>query len=374
MAKLDILIRSWFFKSFLFCMSFLGSIQTVSADVSKLLHFYNWSDYIASSTLTNFEKRTGIKVIYDVFDSNEMLDGKLMAGNIGFDLVVPSDNFLARQLHYHIYQPIDKRRLSNYNNLDKTFLKLLQIHDPGNRFGIPFMWQTTGIGINKTKIKEMLGEDVLLNSWDLLFKVENIKKLHQCGVAFLDAPTEIYPTVLNYLGKTTNNASKADYDQATQLLLDIRPYITYFHSSKYINDLASGDICIAVGWSGDVLQAKRAAKNAHKKFDIDYLIPKEGALISFDLLAIPKDAKNINEVYQFINYLLEPKVIAEISNDIFYPDANIKSKSFLKSDIINNKTIYPSQRTLKRLFPVTELTPDRDRYLVRLWTKVLTGD
>lgn len=345
----------------------------MTAKPQNHLYFYNWTDYIAPNTIKNFEKQTGIKVTYDVFDSNEMLDGKLMAGNTGFDLVVPSDNFLARQLHYNIYQPLDKNRLSHYSNLDKKLLEMLEIHDPGNRYGIPYLWQTTGIGINTTKVKQILGDNAPLDSWDLLFKLENIKKLHRCGIAFLDAPSEIYPTVLKYLGKSPTTATKKDYLQANELLLAIRPYVTYFHSSKYINDLASGDICVAIAWSGDIMQAKNAAKNANKPFDIDYTVPKEGALISFDLLAIPKQAKNMDETYQFLNYLLAPNVIADISNHIFYPNANKASKPFLNNDVINNSAIYPPKSIMDRLFTVTELPPKTDRFIVRLWTKVLTG-
>lgn len=366
--KLMCRIRSFFLVFFLF-----WSLQTFSVVTARTLHFYNWTDYISPQVLTDFEKQTGINIVYDVFDSNEMLDGKLMAGNTGFDLVMPSDNFLARQIHYSIYQRIDKSRLSNYKNLDPRFLKLMQVYDPGNLYGVPFMWQTTGIGINVTKVREILGKDVPLDSWDLLFKKENIKKLYSCGVAFLDAPTEIYPTVFKYLGIDPLHAIAADYDRATQLLMKIRPYITYFHSSKYINDLASGDICIAIGWSGDILQAERAAENAKAKYKIEYIIPKEGALISFDLLSIPKDAKNVDEAYQFINYLLRPEVIAKVTNHIFYPNANRLSKPFLRADIANNKAIYLPQATLKRLFSVRELSADQTKQLTRDWTRIMTG-
>lgn len=366
MTKSFFLVKYYLFFTLL-------AIFNLSAAPSKNLYFYNWSDYIAPDTIPNFERQTGIIVNYDVFDSNEILDSKLMAGNIGFDLVLPSDIFFSRQLNSNIYQPINKKKLGNYKYLDKKFLKFAQIYDPNNRYGIPYMWQTTGIGINVTKVRQILGQDTSLNSWDLLFKIENIKKLSQCGVAFLDAPSEIYPTVLKYLGKDPNKATKTDYLQANELLLSIRPYITYFHSSKYINDLASGEICIAIAWSGDVFQAARAAKNANKNFKIDYIVPKEGALISFDILAIPKEAKNIDETYQFLNYLLDPKVIANISNYIFFPNINKKSIAYLHQEVINNKAIYPPKETMKRLFAITELSPEVERYTSRLWTKILTG-
>lgn len=340
---------------------------------AKQLNFYNWSDYIAPDTIKNFQQKTGINVTYDVFDSNEVLDSKLMAGNTGFDVVMPTDSFLARQLHAHIYMPLDKDKLPNYEHLDPKFLKMMEKFDPKNLYAIPYMWQSTGIGFDVDKVKQILGENVSLDSWDLLFNEENIKKLSQCGVAFLDAPSEIFPTVLNYLGKDPNSKQVNDYYEAANLLTKIRPYITYFHSSKYINDLADGDICVAIGWSGDFFQAARAAKNAGQKKSIHYLVPKEGAIITFDALAIPNGAKNSEEAYQFLNYLLEPKVIANITNHIFYPNANKDAKQYLDNDVINNPAIYPPEDVLARLFPIKEQSPKIDRLMVRLWTKVLSG-
>lgn len=345
----------------------------VMATNSSLLHIYNWSDYIAPDTIANFEQKTAIKVTYDVFDSNELLDGKLMTGNTGFDLVVPSDNFLARQIKVGLYLPLDKSKLPNYKNLDPILLQMMALHDPQNTYSIPYMWQSTGIGYNIKKVQSILGDDAPLDSWDLVFNIENLKKLNECGVAFLDTPSEMYPTVLNYLGKDPNSHNPKDYEQATHFLETLRPYVTYFHNSKYITDLSGGDICVAIGWSGDMMQAYDAAIKAKQGVNIGYSIPKEGAMISFDVWAIPKDAKHINSAYQFLNYLLEPQVIANVTNYIFYPSANKEAIAFVNPNIRNNPNIYPSDEVLKRLFIVTEQSPKIDRVMVRLWTKVLSG-
>lgn len=337
------------------------------------LHIYNWSDFIAKDTIANFEQLTHINVTYDVYDSNEVLDGRLMAGKTGYDVVVPSDNFLARQLRVDIYQPLDKTKLPNYYHLDEKFLEMMAIHDPENRYAIPYIWQSTGIGYNVKKVRQILGENAPVDSWDLIFKPENLAKLKQCGVAFLDTASEMFPTVLNYLGKDPNSQKQADYDQATQFLKTLRDYVTYFHNSKYINDLSAGDICVAIGWSGDIQQAASAAKLAKNGVEIDYFVPKEGAIISFDALAIPKDAHNIKEAYTFLNYLLEPQVMANITNGIYFPSANKDALQYVKPDVRNNPIVYPDKDVINRLFIVKEQSPNIDRMMTRMWTRVLTG-
>ncbi|XKM12532.1 extracellular solute-binding protein [Orbaceae bacterium ac157xtp] len=342
------------------------------ADKSEL-HIYNWSDFIAPNTISDFETQYNVKVTYDVFDSNEVLDGKLMSGNTGFDIVVPSDSFLARQLHADIYQPLDRTKLPNYHHLDAKMLKTMQIHDPDNKYAIPYLWQSTGIAYNVNKVKEILGDDAPLDSWDLVFNAENLKKLSRCGVSFLDAPSEVFPTVLNYLGKDPNSQNTADYEVATQFLENLRPYVTYFHNSKYINDLSGGDICVAIAWSGDVMQATVAADEADDGVKIAYIVPKEGAILSFDVFAIPKNAKNIDQAYQFLNYILEPKVIANITNSTLFPNPNKDDMPFVDKDVKNNPNVYPPQKILDRLFPIKEQPPKMDRVMARLWTRVLTG-
>lgn len=345
--------------------SFAGEVQN--------LHIYNWSDYIAPDTIMTFKKQTQINVTYDVFDSNEVLESKLMAGRTGFDLVVPTDSFLARQIKANIYQPLNKSLLPNLKHLDRRMLKMMEIYDPDNRYAIPYMWQSTGIGYNLDKVKAILGDEVPLDSWDLVFKPENLKKLNRCGVAFLDAPSEMYPTVLHYLGRDPNSQESKDYTEATRLLEMLRPYVTYFHNSKYISDLSGGDICIAIGWSGDVMQAADAAVQANHGVKVGYIIPKEGAIITFDVFAIPKDAKNVAAAHQFLNYLLEPKVIAAITNRIFYANVNQDAVPYIDAEVLANPGIYPAPDVMARLFPIIEQSPGLDRLMVRLWTRVVSG-
>lgn len=319
----------------------MAASVTASAD-EKTLHIYNWSDYIAPNTVPDFQKETGIKVVYDVFDSNEVLEGKLMAGSTGFDLVVPSASFLERQLAAGVFQPLDKSKLPNYKNMDPELLKMVAQHDPGNKYAIPYLWATTGIGYNVDKVKAVLGKDAPVDSWDLVLKPENLEKLKSCGVSFLDAPAEIYATVLNYLHLDPNSTKASDYTgAANDLLLKLRPNIRYFHSSQYINDLANGDICVAIGWAGDVMQAGNRAKEAKNGVNVAYSIPKEGALAFFDVFAIPADAKNLDEAYQFLNYLMEPKVIAQISNTVYYASGNKAATPLVNEDVRNNPGIYP---------------------------------
>ncbi|OON40893.1 spermidine/putrescine ABC transporter substrate-binding protein PotF [Izhakiella australiensis] len=353
-----------------------GVVMAASTGVTaedKTLHVYNWSDYIAADTVPNFEKQSGIKVVYDVFDSNEVLEGKLMAGKTGYDVVVPSSSFLARQLQSGVFQPLDKSKLPNYKNLDPDLLKKLEQHDPGNKYAIPYMWATTGIGYNVDKVKQVLGKDAPVDSWDLVLKPENLEKLKSCGVSFLDAPEEIFATVLNYMGKDPNSSKADDYKAAADLLLKLRPSIRYFHSSQYINDLANGNTCVAIGWAGDVLQAKNRANEAKNGVHIAYSIPKQGALAFFDMLAIPKDAKNLDAAYQFLNYLMEPKVIAEISNKMFYANGNKAALPFVDESIRNNPGIYPTPDTMAKLFLLKVQEPKLDRVRTREWTRVKSG-
>ncbi|MEC5341861.1 spermidine/putrescine ABC transporter substrate-binding protein PotF [Brenneria populi] len=351
----------------------MAASVTASAE-EKVLHVYNWSDYIAPDTLQNFQKETGIKVVYDVFDSNEVLEGKLMAGSTGFDLVVPSASFLERQLASGVFQPLDKSKLPNYKNLDPELLKLIAQHDPDNKYALPYLWATTGIGYNVDKVKAALGADAPVDSWDLVLKPENLEKLKSCGVSFLDAPEEIFATVLNYQGKDPNSGKANDYTtSATDLLLKLRPNIRYFHSSQYINDLANGDICVAIGWAGDVMQAANRAKEAKNGVNIHYSIPKEGALAFFDVFAIPADAKNVDSAYQFLNYLLKPDVIANISNHVYYANANKEAVPLVNEDIRNDPGIYPPADVRAKLFTLKVQSPQIDRTRTRAWTRVKSG-
>jgi putrescine transport system substrate-binding protein len=351
---------------------FLGT--TAIAAEEKVLNVYNWSDYIAEDTIANFEKETGIKVTYDVFDSNEVLEAKLLAGNTGFDLVVPSLTFLARQIEAGVFRPLDKSKLDNYKNLDPQLMQRVATLDKDNAHAIPYLWGTTGIGYNVNKVAEVLGDDAPVDSWSLLFDPENLKKLKACGVAFLDAPVEVIPAALNYLGEDPNTFdAKLIQGKAQDLLTELRPYITYFHSSQYINDLANGDICVALGWSGDILQAADRAAEADNGVEVAYVIPKEGAAMWFDMMAIPKDAKHPDNAHLFLNYLMRPDVIAEISNYVWYANANTASTPLVDKEILEDPGIYPTAEAASKLYTFKVLPPKVDRIYTRTWTRVKTG-
>ncbi|MDO4234899.1 MULTISPECIES: polyamine ABC transporter substrate-binding protein [Pseudomonas] len=349
-----------------------GITLAVSVQAAPTVHVYNWSDYIGPDTLANFEKATGIKPVYDVFDSNETLEGKLLAGRTGYDVVVPSNHFLGKQIKAGAFQKLDKSLLTHYANLDPALLKRLEKNDPGNAYAVPYLWGTNGIGYNVDKVKEVLGVDKI-DSWAVLFEPENMKKLASCGVSFMDSADEMLPAVLNYMGLDPNSTNPADYKKAEEKLLKVRPYVTYFHSSKYISDLANGNICVAAGFSGDVFQARARAAEAGKGVNIAYAIPKEGGNLWFDVLAIPKDATNVKEAHAFINYLLQPEVIAQVSDYVGYANPNPGSDSLMEQSIRTDAAVYPPQAVLDRTFVNGELPPTVQRLMTRSWTKVKTG-
>ena len=359
----------------------LGKILTTTAlsvglaslaQADGTVHIYNWSDYIGEETLAEFQQATGIKPVYDVFDSNETLEGKLLAGRSGYDVVVPSNHFLGKQIKAGAFQKLDRSKLPNWNNLDPALLKQLEANDPGNQYAVPYLWGTNGIGYNVAKIKEVLGVDKI-DSWSVLYEPENIKKLSACGVAFLDSADEMIPSMLNYLGLDPNSQKADDIAKAEAKLLEVRPYVTYFHSSKYISDLANGNICAAVGYSGDVLQAADRAAEAGKGVEIAYAIPKEGANLWFDMLAVPKDASNVDQAHAFINYLLDPKVIAQVSDYVGYANPNPKAGELMDQDIRQDESVYPPQAVLDKLYISAELPPKAQRLMTRSWTKIKSG-
>ncbi|CAN7186332.1 polyamine ABC transporter substrate-binding protein [Pseudomonas sp. LjRoot277] len=349
-----------------------GLTLAVSVQAAGTVHIYNWSDYIGETTLADFQKETGIKPVYDVFDSNETLEGKLLAGRTGYDVVVPSNHFLGKQIKAGAFQKLDKSKLPNYLNLDPVLLKRLEQNDPGNLYAVPYLWGTNGIGYNVDKIKAVLGVDKI-DSWAAVFEPENIKKLHSCGVAFLDSADEMMPTVLNYMGLDANSTNPEDYKKAEAKLLAVRPYVTYFHSSKYIADLANGDICIAIGFSGDMFQARNRAAEAKKGVNIAYSIPKEGGALWFDMLAIPKDSANVKEAHAFINYLLKPDVIAQVSDSVGYANPNPGSDTLMEQSIRTDESVYPPQAVLDKTYVSIELPPNIQRLMTRSWTKVKSG-
>jgi len=339
----------------------------------KVVNVYNWSDYIDDSIIADFTKETGIKVVYDVYDSNEILETKLLAGGTGYDVVVPTASpFLARQIEAGVYQKLDKSKLPNLTNAWDVVAERVASFDPGNEYSVNYMWGTTGIGYNTKKIKEALGLDAI-DSWDVIFKPENAAKLADCGVYFLDSPTDIIPTAMNYLGLKADSTAGEDIAKAEELMLSIRPSIRKFHSSEFINALANGDICLAVGFSGDLFQARDRAAEADQGVDIAYVIPKEGAEMWFDQMAIPADAKHVDEAHAFINYILKPEVAAKASNYVFYANGNKASQPLLEKEILDDKAIYPDEATLAKLFTVKPYDAKTQRLVTRSWTKIVTG-
>ena len=344
----------------------------VSLAEDKVVNVYNWSDYIDNSILTDFTKETGIKVVYDVFDSNEILETKLLAGGSGYDVVVPTAPFLARQIQAGVFQKLDKSKLPNLKNMWPEVMNRLAKYDPDNQYAVNYMWGTTGIGYNVDKVKAVLG-DVPIDSWDVLFKPENAEKLKSCGINILDASDETFAIAMNYLGKPGDSKKKEDLEAGGDVYMKIRPYVRTFNASAYIDDLANGDICITIGWSGDVLQAKNRADEAKNGVKINYIIPKEGTYMWFDNLAIPADAKHVDEAHAFINYLMRPEVIAKASNYVQYANGNLASQKFVDEAILKNPNVYPTDQVLKRLFTISPYGPKEQRVINRLWTQIKTG-
>ncbi|MFF7706472.1 extracellular solute-binding protein [Pseudomonas sp. NPDC007930] len=358
----------------LLAMSLLGAMAgAVHAD-DKVLHVYNWSDYIAPDTVKKFEEANpGVKVVYDVYDSNETLEAKMLAGHSGYDIVVPSNNFLAKQIKAGVYETLDKSKLSNWSNLNQGQLKAVgDASDKGNEHAFPYMWGSIGIGYNPDRVKAALGVDKI-DSWDVLFKPENIAKLKSCGVSFLDSPTEMMPVALHYLGLKTDTQDKADIKKAEDLFLKIRPNVAYFHSSKYISDLANGNICVAVGYSGDVYQAKSRADEAGGKVKVAYTIPKEGAGSFYDMVAIPKDAENKELAYKWMNFILQPEIMAEITNAVRFPNINDKATPLVDKDITSDPGVYPPAEVKAKLYAIADLPQPTLRELTRSWTKIKSG-
>ncbi|RYC10292.1 polyamine ABC transporter substrate-binding protein [Ciceribacter ferrooxidans] len=339
----------------------------------RVVHVYNWSDYIDESVLEEFTKETGIKVVYDVFDSNELLETKLLAGGSGYDVVVPTAPFLARQIQAGVFQKLDKSKLPNLKNMWPDVMERLAKYDPGNEYAVNYMWGTTGIGYNVDKVKAALG-DVPVDSWDVLFKPENAEKLKSCGINILDASDETFAIALNYVGKNPDSKEAAELEEGGKVYMDIRPSVKTFNSSSYIDDLANGDICMTIGWSGDVLQAKARAEEANNGVHVEYVIPKQGTYMWFDNLAIPADAKNVEEAHAFINFLMKPEVIAKASNYVQYANGNLASQSLLDESVFKNPSVYPDPETMKKLFTISPYGPKEQRVLNRVWTQIKTGN
>jgi putrescine transport system substrate-binding protein len=347
----------------------------LSAEAAKerTVNFYNWSDYIEPKVLEDFTRETGIKVKYDTFDSNDLLETKLLAGRSGYDLVVPTAYFLERQIKAGVFQKLDKSKLSNLGNAWDEIARRLSAYDPGNQYAVNYMWGTIGIGYNVKKAREVLGADAKVDSWDIVFKPEVLAKFKDCGVHMLDAADDVFAAALNYLGLDPNTKNPPDFDKAADLLTRLRPSVRKFHSSEYLNALASGEICLVLGYSGDIKQAQKRAAEAKNGVEIEYAVPKGGAQLWFDNLAIPKDARNVAEAHALINYLLKPDVAAKNTNFISYANGNAASRPLIDKAILEDKTVYPDDATMKTFYTITAHDQKTQRLMNRLWTRIKTG-
>ncbi|MFJ6327384.1 MULTISPECIES: polyamine ABC transporter substrate-binding protein [unclassified Rhizobium] len=348
------------------------SLATVAQAEDKVVNIYNWSDYIDNSILSDFTKETGIKVVYDTFDQNETLETKLLAGKTGYDIVVPTAYFLQRQIKAGVFQKLDKSKLSNLSNMWDTVQQRIATYDPGNQYAIDYMWGTSGVGYNVDKVKQILGSDEAPDI-NVIFDPKLAAKFKDCGIYMLDSSTDVIPAALRYLGLDPNSTKQEDFKKAEDLLTSIRPFVRKFHSSEYINALANGDICIAFGYSGDVLQARNRASEAKNGVNIGYSIPKKGAQMWFDVMAIPADAPHVAEAHIFLNYIMRPEVIAKASDFVTYANGNKASQQFVSKDVLNDPAVYPTDEVREKLFTLTPWDSKTQRLATRLWTKVTTG-
>lgn len=347
------------------------SISAASAQ-QRVVHVYNWSDYVDAKLIDEFTRETGIKVIYDTYDSNETLEAKLLAGRSGYDLVAPSGTFLQRQIQSGLYRPLDRSKLSNAKHLWPEVDARLAVYDPGNQHAVNYMWFTTGIAYDVAKAKTRIG-DQPLNTWDILFKPDLLRKFADCGVYVLDSPEDLFAIALRYLKLNPDSKVPGDIAKASALLQRIRPSVRRFHSSEYINGLANGDICLAVAWSGDSFQAKNRAREAGNGIEIGYVIPREGTLMSMDNFAIPKDAVNVEEAYAFIDFLLRPENAARNTTASNFANGVLAAASMILPEIIQNKAIYPDDEVMSRLFTVSPPDRQTQRTITREWTRIKTG-
>jgi putrescine transport system substrate-binding protein len=342
------------------------------AQKQRVVNYFNWSDYQDPTVLDAFTKETGIAVRFDTFDSNDTLEAKLLAGHSGYDVVVPSAYFLARQIKAGIFRKLDKSQLPNLKYVWPEIAKQLAIYDPDNQYAVNYMWGTTGIGYNVKTVKRILGPDGAIDSWDYIFNPEKIAKFQSCGIHLLDSSDDIMSAGLHHLHLDPNSSDPGDLNKVTDLLLKIRPYVRKFHSSEYLNALATGEICLVVGFSGDVKQAQKRAAEAKGGIEIGYSIPKEGAQLWFDNLAIPKDAPDPEEAHVLINYLIRPDVAAKNTNYVSYPSGDAPSDLIDKS-ILEDRTVYPDSTTMAKLYTIIAHDQKTQRLINRLWTRIKTG-
>lgn len=357
-------------------MAFVAAVFTIggaSAAEEKVLNVYNWSDYVAPDTLEKFTAETGIKVNYDVYDKNELLAAKLMAGRSGYDVVFPSASpHFSQQIKAGLYRKLDRAKLSNFATIDKDVLATLSQSDPGNLHGVPYMISATGFGYNVDMIKKA-APDAPVDSWAMLFDPKVVSKFKACGASLLDDPVEVVPAALSYLGKLGTSQTDEDLKAATAVVAEVRPQLRYFHSSKYINDLANGDSCLAHGYVGDLVQARNRANEANKGVKIAIAIPKEGAVVNIDVMAIPADAPHPDNAHAFINFLMRAEVIAAVTNVTGYANAIVPAAQFVNAEIKDDPVIYPSAEVRAKEFIVMPAPREYERARTRAWTKVKTG-
>ncbi len=351
----------------------LAGLAAGPAFAQGTVNVYNWSDYIAEDTVAKFEAETGYTVVYDVYDSNETLEAKLLAGNSGYDLVVPTSSFLERQIAAGVYQPLNRELLPNWGNLDPALMEQAAAYDEGNTHAVIYMWGTTGLGRNTASVAERLGPDAPVDSLSLIFDPANAEKLADCGITLLDSPTDVLPAALAYLGLDPTSSEAEDLEKAGALLESIRPYVRYFSSSQYISDLANGEVCVSFGFSGDVFIAAGRAAEVGNGIEIAYEIPVEGAMQWFDMMAIPVDAPNPEGAHAFINFIMKPEITADITNYVFYASANTPAKEFIDPEILGDPSVFPTPEMLAKLYPSVTHDARTDRLITRIWTTVRTG-
>lgn len=352
----------------------LTALPAHAQEEEKVLNIYNWSDYIAEDTIANFEKETGIKVRYDNFDNNEIVHAKLVAGKTGYDLIVPSSNWVKLQIDGGLLRKLDKDKIPNLKNLDPGVQAQLAKLDPGNQYMVNWMWGFTTVGINVDKVKAALGSTPMpANAWDLVFNPEYVSKLKGCGVSFLDSATEIMPAALHYVGKPAYSKNPSDYALASQMLKKVRPYVTLFSSSGYINDMAGGSICVAIGWSGDINIARQRAIDGKTGNHVEALLPSTGGLLFFDVMVVPADAPHPGNAQKFIDYILRPEVHASLTNKVFYANPTPASKKFVRPDVANNPTVFLSQENMAKMIAPDAINNDLRRLMTRSFTSFKTG-
>jgi putrescine transport system substrate-binding protein len=343
------------------------------AQRERFVNVYNWSDYVEPTALEDFTKETGIRVRYDTFDSNDTLETKLLAGKSGYDVVVPTAYFLDRQIKAGVFQKLDKSKLPHLGATWPTIAKHLASYDPGNQYAVNYMWGTVGIGYSLKKTRDILGPDSVIDSWNTVFGPGELAKFRDCGVHMLDSADDILPAALHFLGRDPNSTDPGDLEKAAELVARVRPAVRKFHSSEYLNALAGGEICLVVGWSGDIKQAQKRAAEAKNGVEIGYAVPREGAQMFFDNLAIPKDARNVAEAHAFIDYMLRPEVAAKNTNFLSYANGNLASQALIDPAILNDRTVYPDEATMARLYTINAHDAKTTRLMNRLWTKIKTG-